>query len=556
MSWLYRGAQSALFYYASCTPIHRRKHIRRRAQQNKRDRAAREEYEATLPPHMVYQQPEPLKTNKHWDEEIAAGPTPSTNKRAVKTQDTASKRLRRAQESRRNQPIEVPEILVDEADDHSQSDQPRRVEADGRLSNADASMTTSLRSPSPSRPASRNHHRKWYNHKRWYQRQDEELGTVQRTDTDESLLHGSLPTSSTVPNISDSRHSARLFAEPDGASSILSPPPATASRETYETTVRINNVNNDQTPLAIPARFLKSASSQWMFQTLPAPSFMSGKDPESRSRSSTLSSKASTAAIGRNSAGSLRKDHKAQDLRRQLSARALEDKLKHVSHHGRGGEVLPNVAQKDMAPDATIDTSHISVSSRGAEADGEEADDEDQDARYKAEEDERTYSKSGSRRRQDTSSSSNDTPISSSTIPPKPPPAAFDPSKTRPPRGWHMSSHGSAEGNDQTSTPSRQSNHRKRMTPDTASFLFSYPVPLPEAFKEDPDVAREARLSWERRMRGKDGGEGQWREPGWERYADEGDDHGFYDGPNDSVLIEEPARAETGVDRRWSARTF
>lgn len=562
MSWLYRGAQSALFYYASCAPLHRRKHIRRRAQQNKRDRAAREEYEATLPPHLVYQQPEPLKTNEHWDEEIAAGPAPSTNKRAVKTQDNAFKRLRRGHELARNTPIEVPEILVDEADDHHGDPAVHGVEVDGLQSSTNVSNTASLGSRSPSRATSRNNHRKWQNHKRWYQRPDEELDDIQRIDTDSELLSGSLGTSSIRRPASVPKGEVEPYPTPDSASSFISPPPASAIRDTYETTIHVGNVNNNQTPLATPARFLKSASSQWMFQDLPAPSFMSGKDPEPRSRTNTLSSRGSAIVVGRNSTGSLKKDQRNEDLRRQLSVRTLEEKLRRTSGTGHGGNssnVMPRLQQEDAASATSAIWCQKPKNMQDADADGEEADDEDEDA-FDTDDEEEIDSRPSTRQQPQTSSGSSDIPISPSTPPIKPSPAAFDPSKPREALESFQRSPKKSNENYKSITARRRSNHRKRMTPDTASFLFSYPVPLPEAFKEDPDVARKARLSWERRLRGEAGdGEMAWQRLNWTRGFDEADaqgNHHFYDGPNDSVLVEDTNKAEQVDERRRSAATF
>ncbi|OAX80053.1 hypothetical protein ACJ72_05618 [Emergomyces africanus] len=91
--WLFRGAQSAVFYYAACTPCAASLHHRRR----KRDAAKthREPPPATTTatstnnnsnnndngivtdqPPVVFQQPFPFTTNSYWEEEIALGPGP------------------------------------------------------------------------------------------------------------------------------------------------------------------------------------------------------------------------------------------------------------------------------------------------------------------------------------------------------------------------------------------------------------------------------------------------------------------------------------------------
>ncbi|KLJ11219.1 hypothetical protein EMPG_13492 [Blastomyces silverae] len=80
--WLFRGAQSAVFYYATCTPCASSKDRRRR-----RKDAARTHREPVLnnanndlvtdqPPAIVFQQPVPFSTNSYWEEEIALGPGP------------------------------------------------------------------------------------------------------------------------------------------------------------------------------------------------------------------------------------------------------------------------------------------------------------------------------------------------------------------------------------------------------------------------------------------------------------------------------------------------
>lgn len=75
--WLYRGAQSAVFYYASCTPC------AAAADQNKRKKEAiRSQREKEKSSALVTDQPRPVpqptafSTNPGWKEEIALGPGP------------------------------------------------------------------------------------------------------------------------------------------------------------------------------------------------------------------------------------------------------------------------------------------------------------------------------------------------------------------------------------------------------------------------------------------------------------------------------------------------
>ncbi|KAJ5682402.1 hypothetical protein N7462_005567 [Penicillium macrosclerotiorum] len=76
--WLYRGAQSAVFYYATCTPcamsIDRRK--------RKKDAVRTQRLNAKADPDLVtdqprpFPQPTPFSTNEGWQEEIVLGPGP------------------------------------------------------------------------------------------------------------------------------------------------------------------------------------------------------------------------------------------------------------------------------------------------------------------------------------------------------------------------------------------------------------------------------------------------------------------------------------------------
>ncbi|KAF9889700.1 hypothetical protein FE257_007006 [Aspergillus nanangensis] len=75
--WLYRGAQSAVFYYATCTPcansVDRRKR-RKDAARSKREKAKLEAVVTDQP--RPFPQPTPFSTNQGWMEEIALGPGP------------------------------------------------------------------------------------------------------------------------------------------------------------------------------------------------------------------------------------------------------------------------------------------------------------------------------------------------------------------------------------------------------------------------------------------------------------------------------------------------
>ncbi|KAF7622188.1 hypothetical protein AFLA_008734 [Aspergillus flavus NRRL3357] len=77
--WLWRGAQSAVFYYATCTPcaekVDRRKRMKEaEAARSRREKEKNEEIIADQP--RPFPQPTAFSTNPGWAEEIALGPGP------------------------------------------------------------------------------------------------------------------------------------------------------------------------------------------------------------------------------------------------------------------------------------------------------------------------------------------------------------------------------------------------------------------------------------------------------------------------------------------------
>ncbi|KAJ5331427.1 hypothetical protein N7476_001210 [Penicillium atrosanguineum] len=78
--WLYRGAQSAVFYYATCTPC--AESSDRRKRRKEAARAQREKEKEKLGQEPVtdqprpFPQPTPFSTNEGWREEIVLGPGP------------------------------------------------------------------------------------------------------------------------------------------------------------------------------------------------------------------------------------------------------------------------------------------------------------------------------------------------------------------------------------------------------------------------------------------------------------------------------------------------
>lgn len=84
--WLFRGAQSAVFYYISCTPCgehsyrkRRKKEAAKSLQKRNRDRDRDQpntDTTVTDQPRPVFHQPSPFSTNPYWREEIELGPGP------------------------------------------------------------------------------------------------------------------------------------------------------------------------------------------------------------------------------------------------------------------------------------------------------------------------------------------------------------------------------------------------------------------------------------------------------------------------------------------------
>lgn len=73
-NWFWRGTQSAIFYYAACTPWVEYKHKRKRRREAAESHRYRKETIAQQPGAIA--QPAPFETNESWAEEILRGPHP------------------------------------------------------------------------------------------------------------------------------------------------------------------------------------------------------------------------------------------------------------------------------------------------------------------------------------------------------------------------------------------------------------------------------------------------------------------------------------------------
>lgn len=73
--WFWRGTQSAIFYYVSCTPWVEHKHKRRRRKDAEKSQKEKEKNVIYSQPGVI-KQPAPFQTNETWAQEIITGPGP------------------------------------------------------------------------------------------------------------------------------------------------------------------------------------------------------------------------------------------------------------------------------------------------------------------------------------------------------------------------------------------------------------------------------------------------------------------------------------------------
>ncbi|OJJ49792.1 hypothetical protein ASPZODRAFT_149267 [Penicilliopsis zonata CBS 506.65] len=80
--WLYRGVQSAVFYYVTCTPCANTLDRRKRKKEAARAKRQQERLNALVTDQpRPFAQPTPFSTNDGWREEIAIGPGPPARRR-------------------------------------------------------------------------------------------------------------------------------------------------------------------------------------------------------------------------------------------------------------------------------------------------------------------------------------------------------------------------------------------------------------------------------------------------------------------------------------------
>ena len=227
MSWFWRGAQSAVFYYLSCAPCSTFAHQRKRQRANRRAKAeknAGEEADVG-----VYHHPSPFDTNVYWHEEMVAGPGPPI-KRSTK--------------------------------EKGKSDSTRRLNTAGPgssagASSADTTMAVSTTDGMTEEKYGGRSSGDW-NHKR-YQRPDEVLWGFedQISERGESIGMSAMGPSST--NSLGTYYTARNPAVNDLHPPVVSTPPTNRNE------------------------------IRWMLQPPPSAKIMAGKAPANRSRSTTSS---------------------------------------------------------------------------------------------------------------------------------------------------------------------------------------------------------------------------------------------------------------------------
>ncbi|CAO1605231.1 hypothetical protein XANCAGTX0491_008753 [Xanthoria calcicola] len=97
MSWLWRGTQSAIFFYLSCVPCSELAYRRRRRKNAARSKAEKAQDQDPYP------HPAPFSTNAYWQEEITLGPGPPQKNGKVRREQERKRWGNRGTSDRENQ---------------------------------------------------------------------------------------------------------------------------------------------------------------------------------------------------------------------------------------------------------------------------------------------------------------------------------------------------------------------------------------------------------------------------------------------------------------------
>lgn len=263
-NWLWRGFQSAVFFYVSCGPCFEQSRRRKKLREAKASQRARNNDGSGM-----NLQPAPFQTNPHWHEEMALGPSPPS-RRTTKAETIAS----------------------------------RGITTAGTATSQYSTAGSSLSDLGPAQSVSSIHlpGHSW-NTKR-YQRADEEFVYFPALEEVEDRPH-------THRQMSDNSRKGSSVGVAGWPAEPLEKPPSI-----YYIPARAPPVNDLHPPVVstVPA---KKEERAWMKEPPPSASFMNGK------KGVTARSRSASGASGTSSLKT-----KDQSLGRHVGHKMVEDKVK------------------------------------------------------------------------------------------------------------------------------------------------------------------------------------------------------------------------------------
>jgi hypothetical protein len=258
--------QSVAFYVLSCATCSKINHRRKAKAQAKKERAEKQALETEQPG--LYRHPSPFSTNPYWEEEIQLGPTPNRKDKGG-SKNNSSRALNTAGQGS--------SVISDGNLSTATSSSPTMVPPDQRLSGDD------------------------WNRKR-YQREDEELWGQgnEAPPVGQRIRHVLARAEESVGS------TLRLIEE------RLSKSVREEERNPYY--AARNPPVNDLHPPVVSTQPTSRGATRWMLQPPPSAKVMEGKERANRPRSE--------------SQGSSRKEVDGENLSRQVTARAVEERLR------------------------------------------------------------------------------------------------------------------------------------------------------------------------------------------------------------------------------------
>jgi hypothetical protein len=275
--------QSAVFYFAACTPCAKVRHRQKARQKAKREREDKARLEAEMP--HLYRHPSPFTTNPYWSEEIEIGPSLPKKKGKNSSQQAlagAAKANSRAGSA----------VAVSSTGGTIAQTSPRIQPAD---------ITGIEEMPTLSVAASMSTADEGWNTKR-YQREEEELWGHELSKTGHKLMDA----------IKQAGSSAGRFME---AKLGMDKAASEEERSGFYLTPR-NPPVNDYHPPVVSSKPARQDGHRWMLQPPPPAKFMEGKIPVSRTASQT-------SVVSRRTVGT-----EGSALGKRVSARLLETKIR------------------------------------------------------------------------------------------------------------------------------------------------------------------------------------------------------------------------------------